>query len=281
MLRIPLTSMAVTLTLLGTGTSQGVPVITCDCTVCASADVMDKRLRTSAMYEVSCESNSSDVRRFIVDTGPDFRQQMLREKVSNVDAVLFTHEHKDHVAGLDDVRAFNFKQKSAIDLYASERVQEALNREFHYAFSGEGYPGIPQLEMHTITDAPFTVAGVEVTPIPVRHLNLPVVGFRIEDVAYITDASHLTPEAWERLQGLDVLVINALRKKAHISHFNLEQALRVIEELKPSRAYLTHISHLMGLHAEVSQELPDGVQLGYDGLVIHSDGLQSSQPSAL
>lgn len=267
---IPLTLMAVALTLLGTGTSQGVPVIACQCGVCVSTDVRDKRLRTSALFEVSGPKYLGLSPRLVVDTGPDFRQQMLSNKVQQLDAVLFTHEHKDHVAGLDDVRAYNFHQQCDMEVFASPRVQEALRREFHYAFSGLAYPGIPRINLNDIPAKSFMAAGVEVTPLAVRHHKLPVWGFRIEDVAYITDANLIEPATWSLLEGLDVLVLNALRRDTHISHFNLDEALDVIDRVKPKRAFLTHISHLMGCHAEVEGLLPPGVELGVDGMKIMS-----------
>jgi phosphoribosyl 1,2-cyclic phosphate phosphodiesterase len=262
--------MPVTLTLLGTGTSQGVPVIACQCTVCQSPDSRDKRLRTSALFEVSSPDPSVSTRSLVVDSGPDFRQQMLSNRVARLDAVLFTHEHKDHVAGLDDVRAFNFHQQRDMEVFASSRVQVALRREFHYAFNGSTYPGIPRINLNEIDDSPFRAAGVQVMPLAVRHHQLPVYGFRIEDVAYITDANFIEPATWERLEGLDVLVLNALRKEPHISHFSLDEALEVIEKIKPRRAFLTHLSHLMGTHDEVESTLPTGVRLGVDGMIITS-----------
>lgn len=249
-------------TFLGTGTSQGVPVIGCTCNVCLSGDKRDNRLRTSAMVEV-------DGNIFIIDTGPDFRQQMLRNTPPDMPKVLFTHEHKDHIAGLDDIRAFNFKYGKPIDIYATAQVQQALRREFHYIFSTYKYPGIPEVNLFDISNAnEFTVNGTEITPIKLMHYKMPVFGFRIGNLAYITDANFIAPEEMEKLYGLDVLVLNALRKKEHISHFNLEGALQVIAELKPKRAYLTHVSHLMGKHEEVSKELPENVFLGEDGLTL-------------
>jgi phosphoribosyl 1,2-cyclic phosphate phosphodiesterase len=250
------------LTFLGTGTSQGVPVITCQCAVCKSLDSRDKRLRTSAMVEI----NNSTI---VIDTGPDFRQQMLRANPAKVDAVLFTHSHKDHIAGMDDIRAFNYRSKKDMPIYATVEVQEALKREFYYVFNGFNYPGIPKVKLHTIDEkAPFNVEGIEVTPINVLHYKLPVLGFKIGAMAYITDANFIAPEEKEKLKNLDVLVLNALRKEPHISHFNLEEALALVEELKPKRAYFTHLSHLMGTHEEVQAELPDNVFLAYDQLAI-------------
>lgn len=250
------------LTFLGTGTSQGVPVIGCECAVCQSSDPRDKRLRTSAMVEV-------DGQQIVIDTGPDFRQQMLRADPGRVDAVLFTHEHKDHVAGLDDIRPFNFKSGRALNVYATERVEEALKREFHYVFSSYKYPGAPEVNLNRIDgESAFRVGSTEVIPIKAMHYKLPVLGFRIGNMAYITDANFIEEAEKEKLNGLDVLVLNALRKKEHISHFNLEQAIALAEELKPKRAYFTHISHLMGKHADVSEELPANVFIAYDGLEV-------------
>jgi len=250
------------LTFLGTGTSQGVPVIGCKCDVCQSADPRDQRLRTSAMVEV-------DGQTLVIDTGPDFRQQMLRANPKTVDAVLFTHEHKDHIAGLDDIRAYNFISGEPANIYATAQVQAALKREYHYAFSGDKYPGIPEFRLHDIrAEEPFRVGPTLITPIEVIHYFLPVLGFRIGDVAYITDAKTIAPAELKKLHDLDVLVLNALRQEPHISHFNLEEALELVKELKPKRAYFTHISHLLGLHADVSAGLPKGVFLAEDGLVV-------------
>ncbi len=248
------------LTFLGTGTSQGVPVIGCQCAVCKSGDPRDNRLRTAAMISVGNKH-------IVIDTGPDFRQQMLRTGIRDLKGVVFTHAHKDHIAGLDDVRAFNFINKRAIDIYATAEVQEALKREFHYVFSDFKYPGIPQLDLHTIDgNKPFDVSGVEMVPIEVMHYKLPVLGFRVSNMAYITDANYIAPEEMEKLKDLDVLVLNALRKEKHISHFTLDEAIEIVERLKPKRAYFTHISHLMGKHEEVEKLLPDGIFLAQDGL---------------
>lgn len=253
--------MAVKLTFLGTGTSQGVPLIACKCAVCQSTDRRDKRLRSSVLIE---HKDSA----FVIDTGPDFRYQMIRAGVENVDAVLYTHEHNDHIAGLDDVRAFNFIHKKAMDIYASTRVQEAIHRMFPYIFSDNKYPGIPRLELHTIFDEPFQINKSTFIPINVLHYKMPVKAFRIENLTYITDANFIAQEEKEKIRGSEIIIVNALRKEEHISHFNFEQAVRLMEELKPVKAYFTHISHQLGKHAEISKELPDWIEPAYDGLVI-------------
>jgi len=251
----------VKITFLGTGTSQGVPLIACTCEVCTSEDSRDKRLRTSILLEFN------DIA-IVVDTGPDFRQQMLREKVKRLDAVLFTHEHKDHIAGLDDIRAFNFILKRKIDVYASDRVQDAIRREFAYIFSDTKYPGIPEIELHTIQNKPFEIQGIPVIPIEVLHYKLSVFAFRFGDFVYITDANAISQQEKKKIMGCKILVINALRRQAHVSHFTLQEALDLIAELKPEKAYLTHISHQLGKHSNIEKELPSGVFQAYDGLQI-------------
>jgi phosphoribosyl 1,2-cyclic phosphate phosphodiesterase len=206
-------------------------------------------------------------RTYVFDTGPDFRQQMLREAPDNVDAVIFTHEHKDHIAGLDDIRPFNFRSGAALDIYATEAVQTALRREYHYVFSDYKYPGIPEINVHTIQpQKDFDIHGTVFTPVQVLHHKMPVLGFRIGDLAYLTDLNYIAPEEMEKLKGLDVLVLDALRKEKHISHLSLSEAIEMVEILKPKRAYFTHISHLLGAHEEVQRELPPNVYLAYDGL---------------
>ena len=248
-------------TFLGTGTSQGIPVIACPCNVCASADLHDKRLRTSIMLE---ENGSV----FVIDCGPDFRQQMLRENVKRLDALVFTHEHKDHTGGLDDVRAFNYVSEEPANIYATTRVQKSLMQDYAYIFSGEDYPGIPKVTFHLITTEPFTIKGTKFIPVQVWHMNLPVLGFRVGDFSYITDANKILAGELDKIRGSEVIVLNALRRETHVSHFNLEEAVRLLKELKPKRAFLTHISHQLGLHAEINKELPSFIRCAYDGLKI-------------
>ena len=249
------------ITFLGTGTSQGIPVIACNCKICLSTDKKDNRLRTSILVETQGKT-------ICIDTGPDFRQQMLRAKVQKLDAVIYTHEHKDHTAGMDDIRAFNFKQKKAMELFTDLNVEACLKKEFSYAFQKNPYPGVPRLNLNRIENKPFDVLGIIFRPIQLMHYKLPVFGFRIGDFAYCTDVNYISPEEKKKLIGLKVLVITALRKEEHISHFSLSQALDVIDELKPEKAYLTHISHLLGLHKEVSKELPQNVEIAFDELTI-------------
>jgi phosphoribosyl 1,2-cyclic phosphate phosphodiesterase len=249
----------VKITFLGTGTSQGVPVIACECNTCLSTDLHDKRLRTSLLLE-------SEDTTLVFDAGPDFRQQMLREHVTKLDSIILTHEHKDHISGMDDVRAFNYKSQDAIDIYSEERVQKAIKKEYSYVFSEFQYPGIPKMRLNTIPDHNFTVKGILITPIRVFHYRLPVYGFRIGNFAYITDANYIPEESKEKLLGVKYLVINALRKEKHISHFSLREAVDFIREISPKKAFITHISHQMGLHAEVSKELPPEIVLASDGL---------------
>jgi len=249
----------VTITFLGTGTSQGVPVIACNCEVCTSADPHDKRLRTSILIE-------AEGKVIVVDSGPDFRYQMLRAKVQWLDAIVFTHEHKDHIAGLDDIRAFNYKQQTPIDVYADLRVQAALKREFYYIFEENKYPGIPQLTLHTIGSDPFNIGKVNFIPIEVMHYKLPVLGFRIGDFTYITDAKTVSGEEKEKIRGSKVLVINALQKQTHISHFTLDEAIAFAEDIGAEKTYFTHISHRLGKHQAVSEMLPPNIELAYDGL---------------
>jgi phosphoribosyl 1,2-cyclic phosphate phosphodiesterase len=254
------------ITFLGTGTSQGVPVIGCNCEVCSSSDPKDNRLRSSILIETENKT-------FCVDTGPDFRQQMLRYKVQKMDAILFTHEHKDHTAGLDDVRAFNFKQKTSMDLFVNQNVAETLQREYQYAFAQKKYPGVPQLELQKMPDdiQKLNAHGVDFEIIKLWHYKLLVFGYKLGKFAYCTDVNFIEEVEKSKLKNLDVLVLPALRKEKHISHYNLEEALEVIEELKPKKAYLTHVSHLMGKHEDVSKEIPENVHFAYDGLTLNID----------
>lgn len=248
-------------TFLGSGTSQGVPVIGCDCEVCRSMDYRDKRLRASVHLDV-------DGNNFVIDTGPDFRQQMLREDIKRLDAVLFTHSHKDHIAGLDDVRAYNFIQMKSMPIYGTKALHDHLKTEFYYAFSNERYPGIPQLELIEINEYSFVVHGVTITPLPVMHLRMPVLGFRIGNFSYITDANSIPDETFEKLRGTEVLVLNALQREKHVSHFNLEEAIDIAKKIGAPKTYFTHISHKLGTHKKVEKELPESIALGFDGLTI-------------
>lgn len=246
-------------TFLGTGTSQGVPVIACTCEVCTSLDFRNKRLRTSIHLAIEDKS-------IVVDTGPDFRQQMLRENVMTLDAVILTHAHRDHTSGLDDVRPFNFKQNIDMPVYAVQRVIEQLHAEFSYIFINKGYLGLPRIETHEITEQSFSTHGITVTPLPVMHMKLPVFGYRFGNFSYITDANFIPESTLELLKGTEVLVLNALQREKHLSHFNLDEALAMVEKIKPKKTYLTHISHKLGLHTDVEKELPPSVYLAYDGL---------------
>ncbi len=249
------------ITFLGTGTSQGIPVITCSCPVCQSADHRDKRLRVSVLIETSDKT-------LVIDSGPDFRYQMLRAGVKDLDAILYTHEHKDHVAGLDDIRPFNYLLKKNIDIYATERVQEGLRREFAYIFSEVKYHGLPQIEMHTIGHNSFFVGRTKIEPLDIMHYKLPILGFRIGDFTYITDAKTVPEHTIRKIKGTKTLVINALQRQDHISHFTLNEALDFAAEINAEMTYFTHISHNLGLHADVEQELPDNIKLAYDGLTL-------------
>jgi phosphoribosyl 1,2-cyclic phosphate phosphodiesterase len=251
--------LSIKITFLGTGTSQGVPIVACDCDVCSSADSRDKRLRSSILVE-------TEKTRFVIDAGPDFRQQLLFQKIKQLDAVVFTHEHKDHIAGLDDVKAFNFINRMRMPIYATKRVETALHREFAYIFSEEKYPGIPEIDLINFDNEPFYVGDILLTPVNVMHYKLPVKGFRINDFAYVTDANFIPEEEKLKLKNLNVLVLNALRREPHVSHFTFEEAIDLVNELKPKKAYFTHISHQLGLHETISKELPNNIELAVDGL---------------
>ena len=247
---------------LGTGTSQGVPVIACNCDVCRSSNLKDKRLRSSLLLKINGQN-------FIIDAGPDFRQQMLREQINSLRAILLTHEHVDHMFGLDDIRSFNWIQKHPTDIYAEQRVQEAIKSTFHYVFADSKYPGIPKMNLHLIENKPFIIDELEFIPIRCYHHKLPVYGFRVGDLTYITDTNSIPKEELKKIKGTKYLIINALRKEKHISHFNLEEALGIINEIRPEKAFLTHLSHNFGKHDDIEMELPENVFVGFDGLKLN------------
>ena len=256
------------LTFLGTGTSLGVPIIGCPCEVCLSKDPKDKRLRTSAFIQTDkgvC---------LCIDSGPDFREQMLREGIEKIDAVLITHEHRDHVAGLDDVRAYNYIQQKPMPIYGNSLALKGLQKMFYYAFRKKLYPGSPEFELHKINpkkDKSFFIEGVEIIPIEVMHAQLPTLAYRIGKLAYVTDAKTIDPKEEEKLYGVNTLIVNALRKEEHFSHFSLSEALALVERVKPKVTYLTHLSHLMGPYASFEKKLPANVHLAYDGLQIEEE----------
>jgi phosphoribosyl 1,2-cyclic phosphate phosphodiesterase len=256
-------NLSLKITFLGTGTSSGIPMIACNCEVCTSTDKKDNRLRASILVQSSTTT-------IVVDTTPDFRYQMLREKVKKIDAVLFTHPHKDHIAGLDDIRAFNYFQQSSINIYANTLTQEALKKEFSYIFAEKKYPGIPEIDLRTIDRQPFVIGDITIIPIPVWHLHMPVLGFRFGDFTYITDANKIEAEERKKITGSKIMVLNALREKKHISHFNLAEAIEIIQQLKVPEAYFIHLSHQIGKHQDVEKNLPAGIHLAYDGLVLIS-----------
>jgi len=250
------------ITFLGTGTSTGIPMIACKCAVCTSANKKNKRLRTSILVESSTTT-------IVIDTTPDFRYQMLRINNTRLDAVLFTHPHKDHIAGLDDVRAYNFFQNKAMDVYANSLTEEALKREFAYVFADKKYPGVPEINLFTIDETPFVIGDIPVQPFTVWHHKMPVYGFRFKDFTYITDANRIDEPVRQLIKDSKILVLNALRNEQHVSHFTLNEAIALVQELKIPEAYFTHISHQLGLHAEVEKNLPQGIHLAYDGLTLN------------
>ena len=248
-------------TFLGTGTSGGIPVLTCGCEVCNSLDFRDKRLRVSVWIEVNGKS-------FVIDTGPDFRQQALREKILSLDGIIYTHEHKDHTAGLDDVRPYNYLHGiQHLNIYGHSRVLNQLKREFAYAFEDIKYPGVPLINLHTIANnEPFSIEGITFTPIEVFHHQLPVLGFRVGNFTYITDVNYISDTEMEKVYGTEILVLGALQRELHISHYNLNQAIEVANKVNARTTYFTHISHQLGKYADVNPRLPDGITLAYDGL---------------
>jgi phosphoribosyl 1,2-cyclic phosphate phosphodiesterase len=249
------------ITFLGTGTSTGVPVLTCECEVCRSENPRDKRLRTAAFVEYNGL-------RLIIDCGPDFRQQLLTNKINDFDAVLITHGHRDHIAGLDDIRAFNYIRGKTIDIYANETTIESVKTEFPYIFNPGDYLGAPKINLTVVNEAPFEINGQKITPIPVMHGEAPILGFRLGNMVYVTDASYISESSLKLMQGADILVLNALRKKKHATHFSLSEALELITKLDAKQVYLTHMSHFLGLHNEVQPTLPTHVFLAYDGLTV-------------
>ncbi len=251
------------LTFLGTGTSQGVPVIGCTCEVCSSLDYRNHRLRSSVHLDVDGKS-------IVIDSGPDFRQQMLREKINHLDALLFTHAHRDHTAGLDDVRAYNFMQEMDMPVYGTAPTIQQLKSDFSYIFHEKVYPGIPRVQLHEIDETSFQHDGINIIPLPAMHYKLPVIGFRIEEFSYITDANFIPEETYALLKGTKTLVLNALQIEPHISHFNLEGALEVAKKVNATQTYFTHISHKLGLHGNVSKKLPASISLAHDGLQVNA-----------
>ena len=256
-----MTATTLKITFLGTGTSTGIPMIGCSCAVCTSTNPKDKRLRSSILVE---SANTT----IVVDTTPDFRYQMLRIYNTKLDAVLFTHPHKDHIAGLDDVRAYNFFQQKPMDVYANVLTAEALKHEFAYVFADKKYPGVPQINLYTIDETPFNIGEINVQPFTVWHHKMPVYGFRFGNFTYITDANRIEESVKEKIKGSHTIVLNALRNEHHISHFTLNEAIDLVHELQIPNAYFTHISHQLGKHDDVEKNLPQGIHLAYDGLVL-------------
>lgn len=254
--------MALKITFLGSGTSQGVPVIACPCIVCQSDNLKDKRLRSSILIE----KNDTKI---VIDTGPDFRQQMLRENVQKLDAIIYTHSHKDHMAGMDDIRAYNFRQKKPMDIYARQDCWQRIKLEYDYVFALEKYPGVPSVNEHIISESElFRVGDISIIPILVWHYKMPVLGFRIDDFTYITDANRMDKEEMQKIYGTKLLVLNGLQKENHISHFTIEEAIAIAKKIDAPQTYLTHISHKLGLHKTENAALPAGINLAYDGLKI-------------
>ena len=252
------------ITFLGTGTSQGIPMIGCDCEVCTSEDPRDKRLRCSALIRYEGKT-------FLIDAGPDFRQQMLREKISHLDAILLTHNHKDHTGGLDDVRSFNYLEKRSFPIYCEVHVLESLKKEYYYVFAEKPYPGAPEMDVHLINSLPFEIDGIPVTPIRAMHYKLPVLGFRFGDCAYVTDANYIPETEFDKLKGLEIFVLNTVKRGHHISHYALEEAVEVCRRVGARRSYLTHLSHMLPRHAALTEELAGlsfSLQPACDGLTV-------------
>lgn len=260
--------------ILGTGTSTGVPVLACDCPVCSSRDIKDKRLRTSALVNL-------DGKNFVIDCGPDFRYQLIRERINDIEGILFTHAHRDHIAGLDDVRAFNYVLNKSIDIYCNKEIEESIRTEFPYIFKDEGYFGRPRIDIHTIENKDFLLQdNFPVTPILLKHDKMDVYGYRIGDMTYITDGSSITDEELEKVKGSRVLIINALRKSRHISHFSLDEAMQIIDTVGAEHNFLTHMSHFIGIHSELEASLPSHIKPACDGLriIITPDNVEISNP---